>query len=279
MINCDTQKLTERTGRYVYGIAEHNGNVYLGEIGIDGARVYTIAYSNFAAIVHDCQEEPYQSKDDEVVERWIMEHQRVLDLAQEKFTAVIPLGFDNIIKTKHESESPEIVVQNWLKQDLPRIAEIIEKIRARDEYVIQISCDYNNLFEAVLQKSEKIRKLQEGINSQSPGKAYIYKTKLENLKKTELETLINSWFQDIYRNIKPFTEEIIIEKNKKTAKEKIMIINLSCLVEKSKVAVLGASLEEISNRAGFSVHFSGPWPPYSFVAKPAAITDNATEIV
>ncbi|MEN6349649.1 MAG: GvpL/GvpF family gas vesicle protein [Syntrophomonas sp.] len=277
MINNNGQELTERTGRYIYGIAEHNGYVCLGDVGIDGSTVYTISYADFSAIVHDCQEEPYQSEDDEVVKRWIMEHQRVLDIAQAEFTTVVPLGFDNIVKCKDETENAEIVVQNWLKDDLPHIIEVIEKIKGKDEYVIQISVDYNNILATVLQKSEKIRKMQENINSQSPGMAYIYKTKLEKLKKNELDGLINSWFQDFYRKIKPYSEEIIIEKNKKTAKEIMMIINLTCLVGKGNLAALGEVLEEINNREGFSVHFSGPWPPYSFVAKPAENTDDTTD--
>jgi len=47
-----------------------------------------------------------------------------------------------------------------------------------------------------------------------------------------------------------------------------MLLNLSCLVAREKVDSLGTELEEINNMDGFSVHFSGPWPPYSFVAKP-----------
>jgi hypothetical protein len=38
-------------------------------------------------------------------------------------------------------------------------------------------------------------------------------------------------------------------------------------VARQKVDSLGEELEKINNMDGFSVHFSGPWPPYSFVAK------------
>jgi hypothetical protein len=51
-----------------------------------------------------------------------------------------------------------------------------------------------------------------------------------------------------------------------------MLLNLSCLVTKENVDNLGNELEEMKN-LGFSVHFSGPWPPYSFVAKPV-VTDK-----
>ncbi|HEX7474725.1 MAG TPA: GvpL/GvpF family gas vesicle protein, partial [Dehalococcoidales bacterium] len=50
--------------------------------------------------------------------------------------------------------------------------------------------------------------------------------------------------------------------------DEVMLLNLSCLVAKDKVAGLGEELEKINNMEGFSVHFSGPWPPYSFVARP-----------
>jgi hypothetical protein len=43
------------------------------------------------------------------------------------------------------------------------------------------------------------------------------------------------------------------------------------LVAKEKINSLGKELEEINNIDGFSVHFSGPWPPYSFVAKPVIL--------
>ncbi|MDD3364719.1 MAG: GvpL/GvpF family gas vesicle protein [Syntrophomonas sp.] len=274
MKNYDELDKPETTGRYVYGIAEFNDYINLGEIGINRASVYTISYADFCAIVHDCPEEPYQSENEEVVKNWIMEHQRVLDLAQEKFTTVIPLGFDNIIKCKNETESPEMAVQNWLKEDLPRITEMIEKIRGKDEYVIHISCDSNKIIEALLQQSDNIKKMQEEINSKPSGLAYIYKKKLDTLIKTESETLANTWFQELYAQIEAYAEEIIIDKNKRTTKEKIMILSVSGLVERDKLEALGDVLEEINNREGFSIHFSGPWPPYSFVDKVGTIADD-----
>jgi len=66
----------------------------------------------------------------------------------------------------------------------------------------------------------------------------------------------------------------VVEKTKKTEKDKVMLINLSCLVAKEKVDSLGEELEKINNMEGFTVRFTGPWPPYSFVAKPAVIPAN-----
>lgn len=262
------------TGRYVYGIAEYNDVMNLGDIGIDKAAVYTIPYQDFCAIVHDCTEEPYESSDDEVVRRWIVEHQEVLDIAQEKFTTVIPLGFDNIIKRQNETENCEVAVQNWLKEDLARIAAVIDRIRGKDEFVIQISCDNKSITSAVLQQSENIKKIQEEINAKPSGLAYIYKKQLEKLIKSESENITNIWFQEFYSLIKTYAEETTVEKNKKISQEKTMIINISCLVKKASLDGLGKVLDEINNREGFFVHFSGPWPPYSFVDKMTTTNDD-----
>jgi hypothetical protein len=43
-------------------------------------------------------------------------------------------------------------------------------------------------------------------------------------------------------------------------------MNLSCLVDGDKSKDLGEELEAIDKMEGFSVRFTGPWPPYSFVS-------------
>jgi hypothetical protein len=61
-------------------------------------------------------------------------------------------------------------------------------------------------------------------------------------------------------------DEIRVEKTKKTDEKNQMLINLSCLVDKERSKELGEELEKINEEKGFAVRFTGPWPPYSFVA-------------
>jgi len=42
-------------------------------------------------------------------------------------------------------------------------------------------------------------------------------------------------------------------------------MNLSCLITINGSRSLGDELEKINVLEGFSVRFTGPWPPYSFV--------------
>lgn len=263
-------------GRYLYGIAAGGETARLGSIGIDGSEVYTISYKELCAIVHNCSLEPYQSNDDETVKNWARAHQNVLDAAKERFDTVIPLGFDTILQPKDDSTSSDQVVKNWLKEDYDRLLTVMERIKDRNEYGVQIFYDPKVMGEIIVEKSEEVRKLKEEMATKSPGLAYMYKQKLEKAAKAEMERFAEDWFRDFYNRIKKYTDDIMVEKTKKIDKDKAMLINLSCLVAKEKVESLGKELEEINNMEGFSVRFTGPWPPYSFVSKPIEV-DSTTE--
>ena len=257
-------------GRYVYGIAASKEAVRLGEIGIGGNEVYTIPYQDLCAIVHNCPTQPYQSKDEEIVKSWARAHQSVLDEAKERFGTTIPLGFDTILQPKDDATPPDQVVRDWLKEDYDRLRTLMEKIEGKDEYGIQIFYDPKVMSEIIAKQSEEVRKIREEMATKSPGMAYMYKQKLEKAAKTEMERLADEWFKEFYDRIKQHTEDIVVEKTKKVDKDRMMLLNLSCLVSKEKVDSLGEELEKIDNMEGFSVRFTGPWPPYSFVAKPVA---------
>jgi nicotinamide mononucleotide adenylyltransferase len=255
-------------GRYVYGIAVGKEAVKLGKIGIENNEVYTIPYQNLCAIVHNCPPEPYQSQDDETVKRWVRAHQDVLDEAKKVLGTIIPLGFDTILQPKDDATSPDQMVRDWLKEDYDRLSALMEKIKDKDEYGVQVSYEPKVMSELIAQQSEEVKKIKEEMATKSSGMAYMYKQKLEKAVKAEMERLADEWFKNFYSNIKKHTEDIVVEKTKKLEKDKVMLLNLSCLVSKEKVEGLGEELEKIDNMEGFSVRFTGPWPPYSFVAKP-----------
>jgi hypothetical protein len=252
-------------------VAAGDKEVRLGPIGLEGNEVYTIPYEDISAIVHNCSARPYQSDNNEIVKSWVRTHQNVLDAASEQLGIVIPLGFDTVLQPKDDTAPPEQVVKDWLKSDYDRLRGVMRKIEGKDEYGVQVSYEHELIIKLLSEQSEEIRKIKEEMVAKSPGMAYMYKQKLEKAVKAETERLANLWFNDFYGRIKKHTDDIIVEKTKKMNNGKVMLLNLSCLVSKKKVESLGRELEEINSIDGFSVHFSGPWPPYSFVAKPVVL--------
>ncbi|MBU4502841.1 MAG: GvpL/GvpF family gas vesicle protein [Nanoarchaeota archaeon] len=243
-------------GRYVYCVADSNKQLNFGKIGIESNEVYTIPCQGISAIVHDCKAEPYKSDDKEKVKGWIKAHQNVIDIAIEKLGTVIPLSFDVIIKGDNNK------VLDWLKAENEILKKKIEKIKGKQEFGIQILWDKELIGKKIAETNEEIKKLRTEMEESSRGRAYFYKEKIEQILKREMEKEADKIFKEFYNKIKKYADDIKVEK----IKDKDMLMNLSCLVFKDKVKELGAELDKINKTEGFSVKFTGPWPPYSFVS-------------
>jgi len=252
-------------GRYLYCVADSGERADLGKIGLDGKEVYTIPFVDLCVVVHNCAAEPYRSDDNEVVKRWIMDHERVVEAAWEKFGTVLPLGFDTIVKGE-EDISPDENIRKWLEGDHANLKERIDKIRGKAEYGVQIFWDPKLIGDEIAKRNEEIKNLNQDIKTKPKGIAYMLKQKLENLLKKEMEKKADLCFKDFYARIKKCVEKVRVEKTKKIDEKTQMLMNLSCLVDKEKSKELGEELEKIDKREGFAVRFTGPWPPYSFVA-------------
>ena len=256
---------TKEEGKYVYCVADAGERMSLGEIGIEGNEVYAIPYKDVSAVVHDCPVKPYQSDNEEVVKGWVITHQQVVDAAWERWGTVLPLSFDTIIKGESESDA-ERNMQEWLQQEYQRLKRLIEKVKGKAEYGVQVFWDPKVIAQKLSQTNPEIRALEDEIKTKPKGAAYMYRQKLENLIKGRMETEADERFKDFYSRIRQLADDIHVGKTKKEEQGLQMIMNLSCLVYKDRYTELGGELDKINQMEGFSVRFTGPWPPYSFVA-------------
>ena len=252
-------------GRYIYCVVEGSAPVSLGKVGIEDNEVYTIPYKDLFVLVHNCPPEPYQSQDQKIVKNWVVTHQKVVDAAWEKFGAVLPMGFDTIIRCNEISE-PEENMRDWLREDYKNLKAKMEKVRDRAEYGVQVFWDTKVMAQKTTKESIEIKKLEKEVKSKPRGLAYMYRQKLEELLKKELEKQADQYFKEFYGKISPYADDLRVEKTKKTEDENIqMFMNLSCLLTEDGSKKLGEELEKIDALEGFSVRYTGPWPPYSFV--------------
>jgi hypothetical protein len=252
------------TGRYVYGVAEGDIPLSLGKTGLEGSEVYTVVYGGLAAIVHDCKPEPYQSDDEEVVKNWLAAHQEVLEAAGEKFQNLIPIGFDTIFYDEEECEPGE-TVRKWLVKESEQLKVIMDRIRGRQEYGVQVSWEPEVIGGRLAEDDPELREMKEGLRSASKGSAYLIRQKLDKALAGTIEKEADRCFRTFFSSISRLCGDVRVEKVKKPEGGRHMLMNLSCLVERDKVQALGEVLDEIERQEGFSVRFTGPWPPYSFV--------------
>jgi len=264
-MNPEPMNLEPMNGRYLYCIADSSIAETLGDIGIEANEVYGIPYDDLCAIVHNCPARPYESEDQEIVKGWVIAHQKVVDAAWERFGTVIPIGFDTIVQGI-AAVDPEENMKNWLKDDYDNLKAKMEKIRDRAEYGVQVLWDSKIAAQRIAENNLDIKKLDQEIKSKPRGIAYMYRQKLKDLLKKEMENRADRYFKEFYEKIIPHADDIRVEKTRKTEdKEKQMLLNLSCLLPKDASKKLGEELEKIEAMKGFSVRYTGPWPPYSFV--------------
>jgi len=259
-----TEAIVEEEGRYVYCVADAREDMSLGKIGIEGHKVHTIPHKDICAVVHSCSAQPYQSDDQEVVKAWVRMHQKVVDAAWERWDTVLPLSFDTIIRGEAE-KSAEQNVKDWLKQEYEEFKRRIKKVKGRAEYGVQIFWEPKVIAQSLTSTSPQIRRLDEEIKTKPKGLAYMYRQRLENLMKHEMETKADEYFKDFYGRIRKYTDDVRVEKTKRAEPSLQMIMNLSCLVYRDRYTELGEELGKINRMRGFAVRFTGPWPPYSFV--------------
>jgi len=98
--------------------------------------------------------------------------------------------------------------------------------------------------------------------------AYLLQRKFELKIKDTISAGISKLAGEFGSKIREHAEEMKVEETSRVPekyKDKKLIVTLSCLVSKDKVEGLGKVLEEINNREGYAVRFTGPWAPFSFV--------------
>ncbi|MFW6421644.1 MAG: GvpL/GvpF family gas vesicle protein [Candidatus Bipolaricaulota bacterium] len=242
--------------RYLYCVADSGRDAKLGHIGLEDDLVYCIPQDQegICAVVHDCSPEPYESGNQEVVKDWIRQHQRVLDGVRRDdiFSGLIPAGFDTIIKAKEGHTAPETVRQ-WLLENAKKLRRQLGQVKNKEEYGVQIFYEPDRLTDQLFRNSAEIKSLQNKIQSESEGAAYLYREKLNKLIKDKLETKKESFIADFTKMISPKVQDWTREKKGSREERADMLVNLCCLVEQGQHEELGAVLEEIDDRKGFSV--------------------------
>ena len=257
---------TQTDCRYLYAITGSDKTIQLGPIGIENASVYTIASNGLSAVVHACTSQPYQSSDLEIARGWLLTHQHVVEAAFEQLGDVIPAGFDTIINGEG-ALNPDETVQIWLNTEHDALISKLDRISGKQEYGVQIFWDSKQIAARIATENEVIRSLNEAIRSKPEGAAYMYRQKLADMLKNEIEQAADRHFQSFYQVVQPVADMLRIEKIRHSSETEAdqMIMNLSCLLSPENQLRLGQELESIEKMEGFSVKFTGPWPPYSFV--------------
>ena len=245
--------------RYIYCIVESDEKKDFGQVGIEDTLVYTLPTQNVDAVIQRCEPKLYKAEDKEKTTEWLLTHQYVIDLATEEFGTVIPLAFNTIFTGDDET------VTDWLNVRYRHLRTLLERLEGKQQYGIQFFLENDFVREAV-EENDEIQRWRREVETNSGGAAWLLKI----LREKRL-MLMRYQAKKLYTTVREIVDEIKLEPAEKGIPEKwqdkLMILNLSCLVYKNKLDTVANTLRQINQQEGLAVRFTGPWPPYSFVSE------------
>jgi len=183
------------------------------------------------------------------------------------------MSFDVIIKPDEE-RSADDNVRRWLAEEYEKFKLKLDEFSDKVELGVQILWDPEVITRRITEEHEEIKKLAAEMATQSRGLAYFYQHKISETVKKEMGAKADQDYRRYYERLRGYAEDTQVNRIKKHP-DKQMIMNLSLLVKRDRMEVLGKALGEIREEEGVEVRFTGPWPPYTFAAKIVALGGEA----
>lgn len=246
---------------YVYGIVKSKHNLKWMGKGLNEKNVYTISGGKFSALVHDCEEKPYNSQDPKKIKELIIAHNEVLGKAIEDFGGVIPSHFNTIIK---KGESLALYnLKKWLNNDKERLERIWNKTKGKREYGVRIYYDKDKLRQKVCDIKE-IKEAELSLEGKGKGLSYLLQEKAKSKINEVIQNKINHLKQRFYSDMNNITEDTKLNNSRILIdEEKDLLLSLSILVDKQQI---GKIIKILGRKDGkdFPFQLAGPFAPYSF---------------
>lgn len=238
-------------GKYVYCIIRHDSPRDFGEIGIGGgSRVYTVQHAELAAVVSDTPIVIYDPTRENV-----LAHEFVNETVMREFT-VIPMSFGTVFRSEED-------VGQLLRSTYDAFADVLEKMKDKIEFGVQIRWDRDRVVESIEQGNDEIHKLKEEITRNAASSTYFARMQLGRLIEGALEDSAGRYVSTVHEELKRVS---VASRSNKVIGDR-MIMNTAFLVNRSDEKAFDDTVKELSLRFEHLLAFkyTGPWPAYNFV--------------
>lgn len=235
---------------YTYGIIDSSDQIDEPIHGLGGASVYSVPYCDIGAIVSELAECSMQ----DIVEQRVLAHEEVIEKLMERFT-VLPVRF----RTVHDSREALFAMMQSHYIDF---RDNLDRLRNKVEFGIKVIWPSDKIKERIVNACKKSGK-KTPVPTDSPNSKFM-RDKFEQYRlNEELEKKADK----LISIMDMFFSKFAAEKKLKRLRTADMLLDAVYLVEKDKQGNFKKAFEHIkSARPNFRFLFSGPWPPYNFVA-------------
>lgn len=192
-----------------------------------------------------------------------MRHEKVVEHFSHQ-ASVLPLRFGTIYL---ECENVELMLDE--KRD--ELLAIIERLRGREEWGVNVYCDRTKLTENITSLSPRLREMSAQAEAASPGQSYLMRKKIDAMRDGEARAEIKRVAGEIERELLTRSESaarLRVLKDEASAHGELAA-KLAFLVERASFNDFREAAERLAGEysaAGFQLELTGPWPAYNFAA-------------
>jgi hypothetical protein len=259
---------------YVYCIAESAATAQLPADSLpaaieDDAKLEWVAVNTLAALVSRVPRETYNEaslsehlNDATWTAIRAMRHETVMEYVAKRISAV-PLRFGTIYLDREG-------IERMLTEKSRELAELIEQLRGREEWGVNLYCDRAVLMSSITAVSPVLREMVERAEQASPGQAYLIQKKIDVLKVDEVRAAVNRIVDQVEERLKAQSEDakrLRILKVETTEHGELKA-KFAFLVKRSGFEEFRDAAERLAQEhqaAGARLELTGPWPVYNFV--------------
>jgi Gas vesicle synthesis protein GvpL/GvpF len=259
---------------YVYCIAETAAAAQLPAESLpaaieEDAKLQWVSVNKLAALVSQVPKETYSEDtlaDHLTDATWTairaMRHETVVEYIAKR-ASVIPLRFGTIYLERNG-------IEQMLTEKSREFEEIIEHLRGREEWGVNVYCDRAVLLSSITSVSPVLRELVERAQQAPPGQSYLMQKKIETLKVDEARAAVNRIVDQIEDKLKAQADEVRRLRILKveTTEHGELKAKFAFLVQRSVFEEFRDMAEQLAREhqaAGVRLELTGPWPVYNFV--------------
>ena len=256
---------------YVYGLVRNDFDASRLPAGIDDSAVVASSIGEFRALLSRL---PTPAYDADAVARnagdvaWIspraLAHDRVLTWAQEH-GGVVPFPMFSLF-------SGEDALQTQLMQRAAELRHTFERVHNADEFGVRAHRRDSAMLQVIDQLDEGIGRLRAEAAVASPGQRYLLDRKITEQSSAAIRGAAQRIARDVFERLRPLAREAEsrpLVPDRDRAPEVTLVLNGAFLVDRATTTAFRAAVAECMREYeghGISFEFTGPWPPYNFVA-------------
>ena len=192
-----------------------------------------------------------------------MRHETVMEYVARR-VSVVPLRFGTIYLERAG-------VERMLEEKRRELAQIIERLRGREEWGVNVYCDQATLTSAITSVSPVLRDLAERAAQASPGQSYLMQKKIDTLRVDESRAALNRIVDEVEQSLSKQSADakrLRVLKVEATEYGELKA-KFAFLIKRSDFEAFRDAAERLAQEhqaAGVRLELTGPWPAYNFTS-------------